>query len=168
MKFGILNQMGWFIGTIMLLYLLYPLFSKSMHTYGFRALLGFWIMSWGLRYYLITYNPIPLLNFPLWFPLCNAFEFCLGIYIIQQGIYPKAETKSPIIRNLSDVSFYAFLFHVVVITCIIACVPKPSTISGLIFFYFATMAAVPIVSEAVMILDRKIHTYLPTRLRSPA
>ena len=56
------------------------------------AVIGFCILkAWGLRFLLLTYNPVPLDRFWMWFPLCNAFEFCLGIYIVQAGLYPKRE-----------------------------------------------------------------------------
>ena len=112
---GNINNMGWFIATIVSLYILFPLFSKIIRRYGLRALVGFCLMSWGLRYLILTYNIIPVNLFWRWFPLCNAFEFCLGIYIVQASLYPKNVNTSPIIRELSDISYYIFLFHSLVI-----------------------------------------------------
>jgi len=112
---GNINNMGWFIATIVSLYLLFPLFSKIIRRYGMAALVGFCFMSWGLRYFILTYNIVPINLFWRWFPLCNAFEFCLGIYLVQASLYPKTVNNSPIIRELSDISYYVFLFHTLVI-----------------------------------------------------
>ena len=110
---GNINNMGWFIATIVSLYILFPWFSKIIWKYGLGALVGFCLMSWGLRYF--TYNIVPLDLFWRWFPLCNAFEFCLGIYIVQTGLYPKKANTSAVIKELSDLSYYVFLFHTMVI-----------------------------------------------------
>jgi peptidoglycan/LPS O-acetylase OafA/YrhL len=108
---GNINSMGWFIGTIVTLYILFPWFSKIIRRYGLEALVGFCFLSWGLRSLILTYNLIPINLLWRWFPLCNAFEFCLGIYIVQVGWYPKKANTYPIIRELSDLSYYVFIFH---------------------------------------------------------
>ena len=48
---GNINNMGWFIATIVSLYILFPWFSKIIWKYGLGALVGFCLMGWGLRYF---------------------------------------------------------------------------------------------------------------------
>lgn len=50
-----------------------------------------------------------------WFPLCALFEFCLGIYIIKRELYPKIVNKSKTIAWLSDLTFYVFLTHYLIL-----------------------------------------------------
>ena len=174
---GNINSMGWFVGTIILLYILFPWFSKIMRKYGLAALVGFCALSWGLRAYTVTIPSLGL--FWRWFPLCNAFEFCLGIYIIQTGFYPKNETRSRVIRGLSDVTYYVFLFNALVIQLFAG----NQLINGhqnplLVFdnaiaggnvavqasiYYFQMMAGVLAISWVAMKIDGRIQRWIMQR-----
>jgi peptidoglycan/LPS O-acetylase OafA/YrhL len=161
---GVINTMGWFIAAIFSLYLLYPILSRIVRRYQMTAIIGFCILSWGLRFVQITYNPVPLELFYRWFPLFNAFEFCLGIYIVQKRWYPTTKNIYPAVRKLADLSFYVFLFHVIVILAINAFVFAffdsyivHSSLTVFSAFYFGMMAMVLLVSWVAMILDNKIQ-----------
>jgi peptidoglycan/LPS O-acetylase OafA/YrhL len=168
---GNINNMGWFIAAIVSLYLLFPWFSKIMRRYGFQALIGFCIISWGLRFAIITYNLAPLELFWRWFPLCNAFEFCLGIYIVQAGLYPKKANTSSVIKELSDVSYYVFLFHVMVSLVFInylvsslgrfdmALVSNNLPVS-LTIFYLQMLIGIFVVSWIAMKIDSRVRSWV--------
>ncbi len=171
---GNINIMGWFIATMVCLYLLFPLFSKIIRDYGIIALAGFCIMSWGLRFLIITYNIVPLNYFWRWFPLCNAFEFCLGIYIVQKSLFPKTINTSPIIRELSDVSYYVFLFHILIIGIFsnyllfplgrfdVALALNNAYVADLLF-YLQMMATVLIASWVIMKIDTRFRSWILQR-----
>jgi len=111
---GNINIMGWFIAAIVCLYILYPWLSRFIKKYQLWGLAGLCLLSWGARSLVLMYNLIPLDSFWRWFPIFNAFEFCLGIYLVQSGMYPKKENTYPIIHTLADLSFYVFILHVVI------------------------------------------------------
>jgi peptidoglycan/LPS O-acetylase OafA/YrhL len=171
---GIVNPMGWFIATIFCLYLLFPLFSRVVQRYGLSAILGLCIISWGLRWAVLTYNIIPLELFWRWFPLFNAFEFCLGIYIVQKKWYPTTVNVYPGVRKLADLSFYVFLFHVIVLREFF---PLPAAILspviafdraismgnvyfGYTLYYIEIMAAIVIVSWIAMEIDVRLQKWI--------
>ncbi|NMB78846.1 MAG: acyltransferase [Methanomicrobiales archaeon] len=168
---GYINLMGWFIAAIVSLYILFPWFSQVMRKYGFPALVGFLVISWGLRFLLTTYNLGPVELFWRWFPLCNAFEFCLGIYLVQAGLYPKTPTRSPVVRELSDMSYYVFIFHIVVIDIFLSYLLSTlgmfdvSLVSGNYpladtIWYIQMMAGVLIVSYLVMKIDSRLQKWI--------
>jgi peptidoglycan/LPS O-acetylase OafA/YrhL len=170
---GNINNMGWFIATIVSLYLLFPWFSRIIRGYGLGALVGFCIMSWGLRFLILTFNLVPIDLFWRWFPLCNAFEFCLGIYIVQAGLYPKKVNTSPIIRKLSDLSYYVFLFHVLIIEIFLNYLPNSvGTFELSVFnnnlvtytiYYLQYIIAVLVVSWIAMKLDNRLRSWILQR-----
>lgn len=171
---GNINIMGWFIATMVCLYLIFPWFSKIIRSYGITALAGFCIMSWSLRFLLITFNHAPSNFFWRWFPLCNAFEFCLGIYIVQSGLFPKKTTTSPVIRELSDMSYYVFLFHILVVGIFSTYLLFPLgrfdvalALNNLyvadLFFYVQMMATVLVVSWVIMKIDTRLRSWIMER-----
>ncbi|MCX6692747.1 MAG: acyltransferase family protein [Methanoregula sp.] len=166
---GNLNFMGWFIAAIVSLYFLFPYLSKIVRKYQLTALLLFLIISYTSRTFLFTNNPIPLLYY--WFPLCNVFEFCLGIYIVQSRWYPQNAKEHPFIRQLSDLSFYVFLFHWIVlgiffsismnnVKLIYICEALGLNLNPYIAFlcdYLIVIGTVILVSWIAMIMDKKIQ-----------
>jgi peptidoglycan/LPS O-acetylase OafA/YrhL len=170
---GMINIMGWFIAAIISLYILFPWFSKIIRRYDLGALVGFCLMSWGLRSLILTYNLVPIDRFWMWFPLCNAFEFCLGIYIVQAGLYPKKANTSPIVRELADLSYYVFLFHVLVISIFVYyltnslgefdCAVFNNDTFGLTIYYLQMMITVLIVSWIAMKIDTRLRSWILQR-----
>jgi len=172
---GIYNNMGWFIATIMSLYLLFPLLSKIVKKYQFSSIVVFLLVSFLCRFLLITYNVVPIDLFYRWFPLCNLFEFGLGIYIVQNKLYPQNVTSYPIIRQLSDLSYYVFLFHWIIGMCLFN-----YTINNIQLFYISNILGInnliiePVIDYCVfitlvlfvswvaMVLDKQIQQKILT------
>ena len=173
---GIVNNMGWFIGTIFSLYLLFPYLSTIVRKYQLSVILGLCIISWGLRSAVLTYDLIPLDSFLRWFPLFNAFEFCLGIYIVQKSWYPKKENVYPFIRKLADLSFYVFLFHMIIIFGFLRYVEQLRLLVlfdkgiamnnldiGYTIYYIQMMVTVLVVSWIAMEADIRIQKWILQR-----
>ncbi|MFA4848990.1 MAG: acyltransferase [Methanoregula sp.] len=164
---GNINIMGWFIAAIMSLYLLFPLLSKIVKKYQFSSIIVFLLVSFLCRFLLITYNVVPIDRFFMWFPLCNLFEFGLGIYIVQNKLYPQNVTNHPLIRQLSDLSYYVFLFHMVIISVFMTYTVNNIKIFDIFAFnpkiisylcdYCVMMATVLLVSWVAMMLDQRIQ-----------
>jgi peptidoglycan/LPS O-acetylase OafA/YrhL len=163
---GIINQMGWFIGTIFVLYMLYPVLSSVIRKYGFPALLAVMLVSYGTRSLLLTYNPVPMVDLWLWLPVCNLFEFCLGIYLIQQNLYPKTANQSSVVRQLADLSFYVFLFHVVIIHAVLAILPSTPIPNAGYFLYGGILALIVIISWIAMVIDNRIQVKIMAYARA--
>jgi peptidoglycan/LPS O-acetylase OafA/YrhL len=172
---GYINIMGWFICTILCLYLLYPYLSKFIRRYQLKALLAFLVISLVLRSLLFSNSGIFPDRFWMWFPLCNLFEFSLGIYLIQLGLYPKTVNSSPIIRKLADFSFYVFLFHIVVQTLLLVILKSnPQIVQSmtivafnqenvlLTWIFLLLYAMELLVSWIAMIIDQRVQRAILT------
>ena len=107
-----INPMGWFIGLIIILYLMWPLLSFMISDYKY-SIHGIFLVSVAARIILLWLFPHG--NEWYWFPLSRMFEFALGIWLVQDGWYWKAESTSRIITYASDLSFPVFLVHYVLI-----------------------------------------------------
>jgi hypothetical protein len=94
------------------------------------------------------------------FPLCNLMEFGLGIFIVQQNLYPKSVNNSRIIRMLSDMTFYIFLIHQPIRYALYG---NPENIWGVNAWVFPHLLEFLIliftVSYGLMVLDQKIQGY---------
>jgi peptidoglycan/LPS O-acetylase OafA/YrhL len=168
---GFINTMGWFIGTIILLYLLFPWLSQFVRKYQLIAIIAIMIVTYSSRWLFFTYNALLPDLLWRWFPLCNLFEFCLGIYVIQMNFYPKNVKSYPIIHEIAELSFYVFLFHVIVIQVFTVGLGYGQVITGFfdmlfsqfpvliqnIFRYMIIEITVLLVSIAAMKIDRKIQ-----------
>lgn len=104
---GPINNAYWFIGLIVVLYLLYPLTRDMIQKHSYVALFILLIVSVLSRWYLGTIEGST--RMVDWFPLCRIFEFGLGVFIVEKGLYLKTVTSSQIIYTLSALSFYVFL-----------------------------------------------------------
>lgn len=149
--------MGWFIGTIFCLYMLFPWLSRFIKKYRVSALLSLLVISYLSRYLLFPSAFTPSSQMYLWFPLCNLFEFGLGIYIIQHNLYPKNLTDYPLIGRLAELSFYVFLFHMILIWRIIPMLPITESPLVYTVSYFFMMGMVLLVSWIAMVFDSKIQ-----------
>lgn len=108
---GEINVSTWFIGLIVVLYLIYPYLSWMLKKYPMTTLICTFLITYGLRYFLNYYH-IGDASLPRWLPLCNLFMFTLGIFIVQKRFYPQTVYNSKILLFLSELSFYVFLTHV--------------------------------------------------------
>ncbi len=107
--FSSINGPTWFIGTIMCLYLLFPLLSEFLEKNGLQGLVLIFFATILIR----TVLPLGSNEAPLWywFPLSRIAEFALGMYIVQIGFYLKTENRSKILIYASDISFPVYLIH---------------------------------------------------------
>lgn len=166
---GTINMMGWFIGTIFLLYIIFPYLSKAVKRYELTSLAVFFIVTYASRYYCVI-NSASLNLLWRWMPICNLFEFCLGIYLVQKKLYPKSTGDYPVIRTLSELSFYVFLFHVIVMNAFIAfsqshqqlyyleqTVGITSEPIGYLIWYILTIGIILLVSWIAMMIDSRVQ-----------
>lgn len=147
---GVLNPVGWFIGLLISLYVLFPLISKAMEKNPKLVVFILFLLSFSLTYLInITGNSMIFASYSIntarWFPLCNLFYFGIGIFLVRIGCYPRWQDKTGLMSWLGKLSFYVFLFQLPVIN--IAIYMKNPVFLGLI---------VPI-SIVVMKIDEKIQ-----------
>jgi peptidoglycan/LPS O-acetylase OafA/YrhL len=167
---GFINIMGWFIAAIISLYLLFPILSDFIRKYRFTGLIALMLISFTTRSLFVTYQDILPAYLWMWFPVCNVFEFCLGIYIVQTGFYPKSSHDYPLVRELADLSFYIFLFNVIIIqafteqsgyglafSTFLQSLFMQNQSLGYAVWYLSCTVALIIVSYAAMVTDRKIQ-----------
>lgn len=157
---GMINPMGWFVGTIILLYLLFPFLARIVRKYQIAAMGAFMLISFATRYLILSGQVGTPDRFFLWFPLCNLFEFALGIYIAQNNLYLKNRENHPLISQLADLSFYVFLFHIIVIGVILPIFPKGGAPMFYVVWYLFMMLSVVIVSWLAMLADRRIQSWI--------
>ncbi|DBA34945.1 TPA_asm: O-acetyltransferase [Caudoviricetes sp. vir524] len=144
---GHINQVGWFIGLIVALYFLYPFLSSSIKKYPYQMLCIIAFVEIFTRYFVNVYS---IGGTPdRWLPFCNFLEFGLGIWVVQQGFYPKWTSEGTTIPFLAEISFYVFLIHYPGSMLVIARQSLP--------VYFI---AVGLVSWLVMLGDREIQRIL--------
>lgn len=102
-----INGVTWFIGTIVCLYLIYPLLSKFLKKNGVQGLIVILLIAGSFRIVLNAEDPVAW----YWFPLSRIAEFALGIYIVQMGCYLKTINTSRIVAFASDFSFPDTLYR---------------------------------------------------------
>ena len=140
-----LNPMGWFIGLIIILYLLYPVLSDFLHQYR-------WALFWILVISVVT-RVILLLLFPhgnewYWFPVSRIFEFSLGIWLVQEGYYVKTLHENKVITFLSNVSFPVFLTHIILLPVLL--------VYGLPLY----VVAVGVISTLFLIINNRFYQFI--------
>jgi len=157
---GFINLMGWFIAAIVCLYFMFPYLSKIVKKYQLTALAAIMGITYISRYLLYVNNGIVPDLMWRWFPLCNMFEFCLGIYVVQKSLYPDNQMNHPFIHHLAELSFYVFLFHTVIITAVSPIMPHEG--SALLGYtaYVCLMGSILFFSWIAMILDTKVQAWI--------
>jgi len=108
---GRINEVGWFIGLIVCLYLLYPLIACAFEKSRIGTLVALLLINLASNALVLHFDPADTYQATRWFPLCNVFVFGLGIFLVKTGLYPKNVNGSRAIVLLSDLSFYVFLVH---------------------------------------------------------
>jgi|GEM_PF-2791439 peptidoglycan/LPS O-acetylase OafA/YrhL len=107
--YHLINPIAYFVGLILVLYILYPIIYNAMKYYPNLILL----ISSGISYLCIRNYPT---SFDYGNPLSYLMFFVGGIYIAKFGIYPKVTISSNnIIAHLSELSFYVFLTHDIIL-----------------------------------------------------
>lgn len=136
--------LGWFIGLLSILYLIFPFLSNGIKKYPYISISALFIISYGLAYYFNTNN---WYSWSYVFPACRLFEFGLGIFIVQKGLYPKVTYNNANLKNLVDNIFYIYLVHQILLN-----LTKINIILWIIVvWYFARF---------VSIIDNKMQSYL--------
>jgi peptidoglycan/LPS O-acetylase OafA/YrhL len=143
-----INSSLWFIGLIVILYLLYPLLLYIIREYRYYGFIAIFTISMAAHVYLSN-NPNFLgYNSLFYFGVIpNLWAFCLGIFIMFIKLYPKFESDNVIIRELSNLSFYIYLLQYAIIPFYSLNIPL-----FLIELLFS--------SYMLMLTDNKINEYL--------
>jgi len=106
--YGKVNGAFWFVGVMVSLYLLYPILLVMIRKHPHLSLLTFLVVAVFSR---VVMNQLPWVRGYDWFPLCRLFEFGLGIYLIQTGLYLKITNPNSVIAYMSNTSFHVYLVH---------------------------------------------------------
>ncbi|MBN1190099.1 MAG: acyltransferase [Dehalococcoidales bacterium] len=115
---GLFVNTSWFIGVIVVLYLVFPLISACIKRYPIISLISLLAISFISRW--VLYREIlSLPNRPTdWFPPCRVFEFGLGIYLatvisksflFTSGLNTRTLNKA--LFTIAELSFPLFLVH---------------------------------------------------------
>jgi peptidoglycan/LPS O-acetylase OafA/YrhL len=154
----------WFIGLIVFMYLVFPLLSKSMEKNPYITISVILFISVISTIFVNTYGAgfVGIDQQPdRSFPLCNLIEFGLGIFCIQQNLYPKNVNNSSTVRLLADMSFYIFLIHQPIRYALYG---TPGNIWGVNAWIFPTIIEFIILvfvsSYMLMVIDQKIQAFL--------
>jgi peptidoglycan/LPS O-acetylase OafA/YrhL len=137
--FPSINGVGWFIGTIVCLYIIFPFLSKFLKVNGFQ---GFFLVVLFAIFVRLT---LPAGNSEIWywFPLSRVAEFAVGIYIVQIGFYLKPFNTSRLIIIASDMSFPVFLVHLPILNILL--MVTDSYHLNILAYICATMALASII-----------------------
>jgi len=144
----IINSSIWFIGLIIILYILYPLLYNIIRKYRYYGFIVIFIISMATHIYL--YNNPEFLSYTNLFyfgVIPNLWAFCLGIFAMSINLYPKFESKNVVIKELSNLSFYIYLLQFAIIP--IYNLSKPLFLIEILFF-----------SYMLMLTDNKINEHL--------
>jgi peptidoglycan/LPS O-acetylase OafA/YrhL len=149
---------SWYVGLIMVMYLLFPLLSRWIKKRPLVSLFTLLLVSVASRLLLGACEVLP--NRPLdWFPLCRVFEFSLGIYIGAAvprrfcdfgGGWGRAGTG---VVFLSALSFPLFLMHHPLLAIVVD-LPKDGTPLWQALLCYAVLTA--LASWAALRVDRRI------------
>jgi peptidoglycan/LPS O-acetylase OafA/YrhL len=151
---GVINPIAWFIGLIVVLYFLFPFLSASIRERPFLMLFLIAVIEISARYFFHVWYIPELGRWPdKWLPVCNFLEFGLGIWIVQNGFYPKWVHDSRVIGFLAEISFYVFLIHEVGGIFAMSKVSLP-----------AYVIAVGLLSWLMMLGDQGVQVWLKKRL----
>jgi peptidoglycan/LPS O-acetylase OafA/YrhL len=154
----------WFIGLIVFMSLVFPILSKSMDKDPYLTILVILLISIVSTIFVNTYGAgfVGIDQQPdRSFPLCNLIEFGLGVFCVQQNLYPKTVNTSKTVRLLADMSFYIFLIHQPIRYALYG---NPENIWGVHAWVFPTLiqfiVLVFVASFVLMVIDQKIQVYL--------
>jgi peptidoglycan/LPS O-acetylase OafA/YrhL len=145
---------SWFIGTIVVMYLLYPTITRMMRRRPHLTVAALLVTSVGCRLLIGEYDLLPVR--PLdWFPLCRVFEFGFGVYLAQrlgEGFWLCAngyKRLGGVFEQIADISYPLFMVHwtmLLVIDYFLAIVGTYVTVA----LYLALSVAVSIVVSRVV------------------
>jgi len=143
-----INITYWFIGLIVSLYFLYPLLFYAVEKHPNVSIFSFFFISLASR--CIMFYEFPMFGSGWdWFPTCRIFNFGLGIYLIQKGLFPKANS------NRTFAFFGLMSFYVYLVSFPIMCATNYPYIG---IFYF--LAGTIVFSLLLYLLDNAIKSQL--------
>jgi len=148
--FNVKGIESWFIPVIIILYICFPVISYCIRKKPYFSIISIIALSLCLRFTLYTlfFNRDPWLSASYhWFPLSSLLEFGLGIFIVNQNLFPKIYHRSNIIMILSELTFPIFLAHGIV---------KDSFIISPLLFAFETL----FLAVLLYIVDIYLHNKL--------
>jgi len=162
---GPLVWSSWFIGLLMVLYVLYPGISYGIQKFEWNTLIFLFLLSLGSRFLIEKTDILPG-NPKEWFPLSRIFEFGLGIFL---ATVPGREFllslnrflgSIPFLAFLGTLSFPLFLIHDPLRRFIVFGSPDVSSLAVGIFVFLLVSV---FISYVVLVIDRKIQTSLKSR-----
>ena len=115
----VLNPWTWFLGTIIIFYLIFPFLSSAISKWTVPSMIFIFTLSASSRYLLNVY-PIYItpdqwgffdVLMPSTFPLSNLFTFSLGIFSIQRGFFPENIHNIKALSFISALSYPIYLIH---------------------------------------------------------
>lgn len=110
---GPVLTVGWFIGVIMVFYLLFPFlkFALEKHPYlTIIAAFGIWIVSRAF-FSFIAPGLFGISDYLRWFPPCLILDFILGMVLVYCTIGTQLTYRNRALAIISELSFYVFLVH---------------------------------------------------------
>lgn len=150
---GPLLDTSWFIGLIMVMYLLFPLISQNKRPHHVAVFLL--MVSVSSRIILGNYQIFPMR--PLdWFPLCRIFEFGFGVYlakVVKHNFWKclnKYTKAGGVLGMVGELSFPLFLIHPPLLWIL-----KRGNNNYLSVFIFLLVSL--LVSWVIVIIDKKIN-----------
>jgi peptidoglycan/LPS O-acetylase OafA/YrhL len=154
-NFPFINNVLWFVGLIVILYLIYPILVGIINKYGIYGFIGLFSISIASHFIYLYYNnifanflnPLTYLTFGPFGVIPYIWPFVLGIYIIKSDYYPKTKSENIFIIKLSDLSFYIYLVQGAIFPIFY--------INILLFFAELLFSA-----YAIMLVDTKIQHWL--------
>lgn len=149
---------SWFLGIIMIMYLLFPLLSSFTHKRPHITVSTLFIVSVFARLILGRYDILPYR--PLdWFPLCRVFEFGFGIYlgtVTQESVWLSVNNLGSraigLITFASNISFPLFLIHYPLKPLINILSQKTHIAFSIIIYLTVSLA----LSWAVIVMEKRI------------
>lgn len=105
-------MVAWFVGLIVILYLLYPFLSKAIQVHSNYTLLTALLISVVSRILVGTYWMT--FDFPLdWFPPCRLFEFTLGIWLMTKPRTIQVLSRVHISKGKGAIIFFSNLSYAI-------------------------------------------------------
>lgn len=151
-----INPIGWFIGLIIILYLLFPIISAAMKKSSIITLVSLIVIGFFSTYLINQYLAASGGSGARVFPICNLAYFAMGIFLVQINVYPKIENLSKRLIYLSDLAFYIFLTHYILLFLLYANIIYPVNLTIYVM-------AVGVSSIILKLFDECIQEHLRKR-----
>lgn len=158
---------SWFIGLIVILYLLFPFFSKVSKTRA-NLLLVITLLISVLSRIILGKHFLELNRALDWFPLSRLFEFYFGMYAAQQDWFLSKLDRlntfkhASILHLLAELSFPAFLIHFPLLSLFEMMYRSLGFTLALTFYLLLTLS----LSYIILLLYKKLFIHKQLQLPS--